>query len=689
MQSFNSKNTDLVWSGRSTVFFLIISVFLCLYWMMLMLNSITEQWGHDWRSVVEMTVFLLIGLSLFYGNIVYFLTRFGRIQRSINLNYPSNNELDNHFFSSDVPHPTLKVLIPTYKEELRVIEMTIMSAALMEYPHKEIVLLIDDPVTYKNSDDETLLQNTINLPQKINEDFSFIHQIVKSGMSNFQKELHGGTIDLQKELLVLIEIYEQFLNWCEKHLDKFIAYDHAEHFYRNEILRSRCDLIRQNSTYLQSLHGKEDEDLSNIIQIYYRQVLGITNVSVKCFQRKKYENISHEPNKAMNLNSYIGLIGGTYRENYKTDGTCWLVSDSSGQIDIQPTDYIITLDADSLLLSDYAKRLIYFLEQPENAQVAVAQTPYNTFRCPFVNIERIAGATTDIQHLVHQGFQYFNASFWVGANALLRTKALNDIRDEDLERGHVIYRFIQDRTVIEDTESSIDMIDKGWSIYNYLENLAFSATPSDFGSLIIQRRRWANGGLIIFPKLVKYILFGKTAFLTRMKEGFIRTHYLISIALVNIGVVAMMLYPFSGNLNVMPLVIASLLYFTVYARDLILLGYKGVDLLRVYALNLLLIPINLAGVLKSIQQMYTKAKIPFGRTPKVSNRTVAGFMFIISEFGLLIYLLTGSYFSFMHGRYEHVIFSLVNGLFFLYACTYFIGWKIAYEDIVASFKITK
>ena len=30
------------------------------------------------------------------------------------------------------------------------------------------------------------------------------------------------------------------------------------------------------------------------------------------FERKLYASLSHEPNKAMNLNSYIGLMGGSY-----------------------------------------------------------------------------------------------------------------------------------------------------------------------------------------------------------------------------------------------------------------------------------------------------------------------------------------------------------------------------------------
>ena len=30
------------------------------------------------------------------------------------------------------------------------------------------------------------------------------------------------------------------------------------------------------------------------------------------FERKQFASLSHEPNKAMNLNSYLGLMGGRY-----------------------------------------------------------------------------------------------------------------------------------------------------------------------------------------------------------------------------------------------------------------------------------------------------------------------------------------------------------------------------------------
>ncbi len=168
---------------------------------------------------------------------------------------------------------------------------------------------------------------------------------------------------------------------------------------------------------------------------------------------------------------------------------------------IPDADFVLTLDADSVLLPEYCLRLVYLLEQPENFRLAVAQTPYSAFPGSSTRMERLAGATTDLQHIVHQGMSYHDATFWVGANAVIRKKALEDIVEIEHQGGFEIRRYVQDRTVIEDTESSLDLAVHGWRLINYPERLSYSATPPDFGSLAIQRRRWANGGLLILPKL--------------------------------------------------------------------------------------------------------------------------------------------------------------------------------------------
>ena len=49
-------------------------------------------------------------------------------------------------------------------------------------------------------------------------------------------------------------------------------------------------------------------------------------------------------------------------------------------------------------------------------------------------LERIASATTDMQHIVHQGLTYYGAAFWVGANAGSASAALDDIVETVLRR---------------------------------------------------------------------------------------------------------------------------------------------------------------------------------------------------------------------------------------------------------------
>ena len=58
-----------------------------------------------------------------------------------------------------------------------------------------------------------------------------------------------------------------------------------------------------------------------------------------------------------------------------------------------------------------------------------------------------------------------------------------------------------DRTVIEDTESSIDLAIHGWWLLNYPERLELLRDPARFRFAVHPARRWANGGLIIMPKL--------------------------------------------------------------------------------------------------------------------------------------------------------------------------------------------
>jgi Glycosyl transferase family group 2 len=120
---------------------------------------------------------------------------------------------------------------------------------------------------------------------------------------------------------------------------------------------------------------------------------------------------------AMNLNSYIGLMGGRYRDVRTPAGRSLVPAaefDASDLV-VPHSDYILTLDADSVILPEYCLRLVHLLEQTEHKRDGVAQSPCSAFRGAATRLERIAGATTDLQHIIHQGMTFYGASFWVGA----------------------------------------------------------------------------------------------------------------------------------------------------------------------------------------------------------------------------------------------------------------------------------
>jgi cellulose synthase/poly-beta-1,6-N-acetylglucosamine synthase-like glycosyltransferase len=378
------------------------------------------------------------------------------------------------------------------------------------------------------------------------------------------------------------------------------------------------------------------------------------------------------------------LIGQSWKEVETPKGLALVeCAPEEASFSVPAADYVNTIDADSLMTHDYVSRLIYFLERPENAKVAVAQAPCSSIPGSPVEIERVAGAVIDVQYHTHQGYTSWRASFWVGANAMLRMTALNAIKEEVKIEGKKVVIFIQDRTVIEDTESTIDLVQKGWLLYNYPSRMTFSATPADFGSLLIQRRRWANGGLIILPKLLRYAIKAPKN-LRLLQELFMRFNYL---AMTTLSIAVMYLfafYSFSPRLSTPLLIYANIPLLLLYSRDLKVCGYRYTDVFRVIALNLMLLPIITAGVLKQLQQILTGRKVPFARTPKVKNRTGAPALYYLMELGMIGYC---AYMAVTHAVKEEwspVVYAAINLTLLLYALFRYIGIRAMCEDLWAS-----
>jgi len=639
----------------------------------------------DLPGALGQILFMLIVALLIWGSLVYQLTRLAYFLRRLD-HRPASPRVLEEFCDGAVP--SLTVLVPSYKEEPQVVQRTLFSAALQDYPNRRVVLLIDDPALPANAHDQRALRRIESLPVRLQALFAEVATRFGRECAAYECRHARGTIDFPVEAQRISHLYENAAQWLEEQASNLVGDEPGDELLRGKVFLPLAGKQRARARNVASRARAGALEEAHLLR-EYRRLAFLFRVEFTSFQRKRYVNLAHEPNKAMNLNAFIGLMGKHLREVRCADGqhlehcaenvATWSVPDA---------EYLLTLDADSIITPDYAQRLVHYMSVSGNESVAVAQTPYSTIPAAAGTLENIAGATTDIQHNIHQGFTAFGGTYWVGANALLRKKALEDIAHTDRERGFPITRFILDRTVIEDTESSIDLVSRGWRLYNYPERLAYSATPPDFGSLLIQRRRWANGGLIILPKLLGYLLRGPSR-ARKAVEGFFRCHYLVSVAAVNVGLLIMLACPFEDNLRDPWLPLSAAPYFFLYARDLVRTGYRYADLLRVYALNLMLIPVNLGGVLKSLEQALTRRKTPFGRTPKVSGRTAAPALYVLAEYALLGWWLMGATTDVMHGHYAHLAFALTNAGFLAYAIFRFIGWRNSVEDLRNGFALAK
>ncbi len=267
-----------------------------------------------------------------------------------------------------------------------------------------------------------------------------------------------------------------------------------------------------------------------------------------------------------------------------------------------------------------------------------------------------------------------NATFWVGANAVIRTRALRDIEEVETVGGFEVKRYVQDRTVIEDTESSVDLGMHGWTLVNYPERLSYSATPPDFGSLIVQRRRWANGGLLILPKYLRQVRErrqrGERVGLVEMS---LRVNYMASIAWGSLGLIFLLAYPYDSRLLSPMVLLAALPYFWLFASDLEYCGYKRTDILRIYGFNLILMPVNVAGVLKSVQQALTAKKIPFARTPKVRDRTASPALYVLAPYAMVVFSVFTFVRDYQAQNWGNAVFAAFNALLAFYAIVAYIG----------------
>ncbi|WP_082716948.1 glycosyltransferase family 2 protein [Microterricola viridarii] len=653
------------------------------FWLIYVVTTIVRQFLENsggFRFTMEAVGYLVVVSFLTFSALMYLLARQGALYRFRDHVRVPRAELDRHFRDYD---SAVTVLVPSYAEEPAVVRGTLWSAALQEFPNVRVVLLVDDSPVQNDPAERARLDATLRLPGEIEAALEGPRSRFAGARAQLQAERDAGAEVDRNHVTELAADYEAAAIWLEDMAENEPMEDHVDEFFIDQVLMGLASELRLNLLALRaSIDQHSYPDIDRVLELRIRLERTFT-AELRSFQRKSYASLSHEANKAMNLNSYISLMGRSWREEQTAGGVVLRAVDDEDDADLVVPDspYLLTLDADSLLLRDYCLRLVYFLEEPGNERIAVTQTPYSSFRGAPTRIERIAGATTDLQHILHQGMSYYGATFWVGANAVIRKQAVEDIVEVENVGGFEIATYIQDRTVIEDTESSIDLGTHGWTLMNYPERLSYSATPPDFGSLVVQRRRWANGGLLILPKLwdqLRERRFRRERVL--MRELWLRVNYMASIAWASFGLLFLLAYPYDSRLLSPVVFLAALPYFLAMGSDLRDCGHRFSDIFRIYGFNLILLPVNLAGVLKSIQQAITGEKIPFVRTPKVKDRTAAPVIYVIVPYLIIAFSLVTFVRDFYAQNWGNALFAALNASLAAYATWMYVGVRNSIVD---------
>lgn len=671
-------------SASAIVFSRLAVVLTIIFWAMYVISVVIRQLidgPKSYQFTMEVFGYLIVVTFLTFSALVYLIARQGAFQRFSGHARVPRAILDKHFSANQ---SSITVLVPSYSEETQIIRKTMLSAALQEYPDMRVVLLLDDEPFKVAPENKERLMKTRALGTEIETLLSVPYERFSQALIQFEGNLFQSKRFLNDIIPEIAAHYAWAAKWLSLLADKEVIEDHVDVFFANQVLRNLGkDLSLVSEALLVSQKEGMQFGAERLLQLY-RRLTWIFGAKLQVFERKRYISLSHEPNKAMNLNSYIGLMGGSYRQEETPDGIVLVPAQNQKSADliIPDTEYLLTLDADSILLREYCLRLVYFLEQADNADVAVAQTPYSSFRGAPTRLERLSGATTDIQHIIHQGMSHYGATFWVGANAVIRKCALSDIVEKEWVGGFEIRRYVQDRTVIEDTESSIDLALHGWRLINYPERLSYSATPPDFGSLVIQRRRWANGGLLILPKLLTLLRERKNKGQPVSRVEFmIRLNYMASIAWSNFGLVFLLAYPYDGRLLSPLILLAAMPYFMAMASDLKYCRYNYSDIIRIYGFNLILMPVNIAGSLKSLEQALTTKKTPFARTPKVKNRTAVALPYVLSPLFIIGFSIFTLWRNIEGENWGNAAFAGFNSFAATWAIFSYIGLKNLIADI--------
>jgi hypothetical protein len=100
---------------------------------------------------------------------------------------------------------------------------------------------------------------------------------------------------------------------------------------------------------------------------------------------------------------------------------------------VPDADYLLTLDADSLVLRTYMLKLVTLMEH--DRQVAVAQTPYSAVPGSRNRLERAAGAQTDVHTSFTRASPHSTQRFGLGQTRFFGSRRCGTSKPRRRKKG--------------------------------------------------------------------------------------------------------------------------------------------------------------------------------------------------------------------------------------------------------------
>ncbi len=186
---------------------------------------------HDYETCVRLTALYAPIYFLMFGAASYLATRYGLFTRTDKYINRKHEACFERIYGGHAP--SLAILVPSYKEEAEVIRQThkeeaevirqtLLSAALVEYPQKRVVLLLDDPPYSMNADDQRKRSAAHNVIPELTSLLRERAEKLKSEQAFFQDRLSHGLWDPLFEASHLARLYAEISHWLQQQAESFL-----------------------------------------------------------------------------------------------------------------------------------------------------------------------------------------------------------------------------------------------------------------------------------------------------------------------------------------------------------------------------------------------------------------------------------------------------------------------------------